>query len=256
MGYRYFLHLAYNGKDFFGWQIQKNGPSVQEAINIALGVYFRQNINVVGCGRTDAGVHARNFYAHFNLSEQIKQNNISKAIKSLNGLLPNSIVLYDIFRVKPDANTRFDAISRTYQYQIILGKDPFYSQLAHSIYRLPDIDKMNQAAQLLCSMNDFTSFSKLHTQVKNNLCTLTKAEWNKEDGRIVFTITANRFLRNMVRSIVGTLLEVGWNKIEPNEILNIANKKDRSAAGPSVPAQGLYLIDVSYPSDIFLSLEA
>ena len=251
MEYRYFIHLAYNGRDFFGWQIQKNEISIQETINQALELYFKQKFNITGCGRTDTGVHARNFFANMNLGKSLSTSEIQGAVKRLNGILPLSIVIYNLIPVNPGSSARFDAIARTYEYHIILGKDPFYSQLAYIVFRELDIVKMNQAAKLLLSVKVFTSFSKLHTQVNNNLCTLTQAEFKIDGRRIVFTITANRFLRNMVRAIVGTLLEVGLGKIEPEEVLRIADKKNRAYAGPSVPARGLYLTHVSYPKEIF-----
>ena len=250
--FRYFIHLAFNGSNFFGWQIQKNEISIQETINQALELYFKQKFNITGCGRTDTGVHATNFYAHTNLGKSLSTSEIQGAVKSLNGILPPSIVIYHLIPVKPDCSARFDAIARTYQYHIILGKDPFYSQLAYVIYWHLDLARMNKAAKLLLSVKDFTSFSKLHSQVNNNLCTLTQANFKIEGRRIIFTVTANRFLRNMVRAIVGTLLEVGLGKIEPEEVVQIADQKNRAKAGPSVPARGLFLTRVTYPREIFL----
>ncbi len=251
--YRYFLKLAYNGQNYLGWQVQKKGETVQSTINTALNTIFKEKINVVGCGRTDTGVHARDFYAHFDLSINLSDSDIQKAIKSLNGYLPKDIVIDDILFVNPSANARFDALSRTYKYYIVQRKDPFMDQLAYIYYVNLDIDMMNKAAEILCTFADFTSFSKVGTQTKTNICKIDYAHWELSDNTLVFTIKADRFLRNMVRAIVGTLIDVGRNKINLDTFIEIIEQKDRSAAGFSVPAHGLFLHKVEYPKSVFLS---
>jgi len=251
--YRYFLKLAYNGLNYSGWQVQKNENTVQAEVNKALCTIFSQQINVVGCGRTDTGVHARDFYAHFDLPSGLTNSEIHKAINSLNGFLPKDIVIDDILRVADSANTRFDALSRTYKYYIVQKKDPFMDQFAYIYFVDLDLKLMNAAAEILFEYKDFTSFSKVKTQTKTNICNINNAQWEKSDNALVFTITANRFLRNMVRAIVGTLIDIGRHKITLEEFKEIIEQKDRSAAGFSVPAQGLFLHSIEYPDSIFKS---
>ena len=248
---RYFLKLAYNGTIYHGWQIQDNAPSVQETINKAISIQIGSKINLSGCGRTDTGVHAREFYAHFDLEKSIDDR--EKFVFKLNSFLPSDIVLFDLIPVQAEANTRFDAVSRTYEYQITRRKDPFRNDLAFTHFGNLEIDAMNNAAEILQEYTDFTSFSKLHTQVKTNNCKIMDASWKQEDDLLVFTITADRFLRNMVRAIVGTLLEIGKGKATIEDIRNIILAKDRSKAGFSVPAQGLFLTKIQYPETIFKS---
>jgi tRNA pseudouridine38-40 synthase len=249
--HRYFLHLAYNGRNYFGWQIQKKENSVQAEINKAVSTIFREKLNVVGCGRTDTGVHARDFYAHFSCSQKFTRTELLKYIKSLNGFLPSDIVIFDIIPVSKDANARFDAISRTYKYYLVTQKDPFHDQFAfHCSYKL-NLVKMNEASDILAEYKDFTSFSKVKTQVKTNNCEIMEAKWEQSGNLITFTISADRFLRNMVRAIVGTLIDVGRNKIRIKDFRTIIELKERSAAGFSVPAHGLFLHKVTYPDHIF-----
>jgi len=251
--HRYFIELAYNGTTFNGWQIQKNAPSVQAAINEGLSHLCQELVNVVGCGRTDTGVHARNFYAHFDLEKPIKNN--VQVVGNLNHYLSKEIVIYKIFEVNQDAHARFDATSRTYKYYILRSKDPFKNEFAYFYQGPLNVQLMNKGAKNLLQYSDFTSFSKLHTQVKTNICQLLDAEWTEDGNQLIFTISADRFLRNMVRAIVGTLLEIGRNKKSLDDLNTIIESKNRSNAGYSVPAKGLFLHQVNYPeTKINLSL--
>lgn len=245
---RYFIHLAYNGANYCGWQTQPNLPTVQQTLEEALSTLLRESITVVGCGRTDTGVHASDFYAHFN-SENLTDTTLLTF--KLNSYLPQDIAIFDIYAVKDNAHARFDAISRTYQYHVSTQRLPFKQGLYSRIYFEPDLEKMNEAASVLMTYDDFTSFAKLHTQVKTNICHLSHAKWNRIGEELIFTIKSNRFLRNMVRSITGTLLDVGRGKLSIEALQAIVEKKDRCAAGVSMPAQGLFLTNVEYPSSIF-----
>ena len=249
--HRYFLKLAYNGQNYSGWQIQKNENTVQAEINKAMSTIFKEDINIVGCGRTDSGVHARNFYAHFDLSVELSNIDIQKSINSLNGILPKDIVIDDIISVDQKANARFDATTRTYKYYIVQKKDPFMDQYAYIYFVDLDFELMNKAAEVLFEYKDFTSFSKVKTQTKTNNCKISHALWEKSGNTLVFTITADRFLRNMVRAIVGTLIDVGKHKIDIDQFRSIVELKDRSEAGFSVPAHGLFLHSIKYPESIF-----
>jgi tRNA pseudouridine38-40 synthase len=251
--HRYFLNLAYNGQHYVGWQVQKNGDTVQAQINEAMCVIFKEKINVTGCGRTDTGVHAREFFAHFDLTKQITGSQIKNYVNSLNGFLPKDIVVFNIQPVIAGANARFDALSRTYKYYVVQQKDPFLDQFAYVYHIELDIDIMNKATQVLFEYNDFTSFSKVRTQVKTNNCKIHSARWAKAGHTLVFTITADRFLRNMVRAIVGTLIDVGRHKITMDDFRSVIGQKDRSMAGFSVPAHGLFLHSVKYPENIFIA---
>ncbi len=245
---RYFIHLSFDGTRYHGWQIQENAFSVQQQLNESLCKILQEEISTIGCGRTDTGVHATNFYVHFDsVLEEITENLIFK----LNCVLPKDIAIYNITRVKEDAHARFDAFSRSYEYYLHTQKDPF--KIGKSYYKRVklDLDKMNEAAQLLLKHSDFTCFSKSRTQVKTNICTITNAVFEKKDESYVFKITANRFLRGMVRAIVGTLLEVGEGKLSSQDFEQIILSKDRKKAGESVDPCGLYLTDVKYPSTIF-----
>ena len=243
---RYFIHLAYNGANYNGWQTQPELPTVQETLEKALTTLLRQPIAVVGCGRTDTGVHASDFYAHFDVNEELRIKSEELVFK-LNNFLPADIAIYDIFPVADNAHARFDATARTYQYHVSDRRLPFRQGQYCRIYFKPDIDKMNEAARVLMEYDDFTSFAKLHTQVKTNICHLSHAEWTEEEGGWVFTIRSNRFLRNMVRSVTGTLLDVGRGKLSIEGLREIIEKKDRCAAGVSMPACGLFLTKVEYP---------
>ena len=250
MSQRYFIHLAYNGSDYHGWQVQDNAPTVQESVNKALSTLLNTEINVLGCGRTDTGVHASDFYAHFDLEKKLSLEKRETLLFKLNRFLPTSIVIFDIRAVKEDANTRFDALSRTYKYHVSRRKDPFFDDFSYFVYGDLDIDLMNQAANEMMKFTDFSSFSKLHTQTKTNNCKISEAKWEEDAHKIVFTIKADRFLRNMVRSIVGTLLDVGRHKISIEEFKTIIKNKDRCDAGYSVPAKALFLDKVEYPKNI------
>lgn len=246
---RYFIRLSYKGTKYHGWQIQPNAITVQEELNKALSTILNQPINVVGCGRTDTGVHASDFMAHFELEDGFAFGCEKLAFK-LNRFLPHDIAVNDVFRVRLDAHTRFDAISRTYQYKITKNKNPFRTESHWKIQYDLEIFKMNEAAKILFEYIDFTSFSKLHTDVKTNNCKIAKAEWIETDDEIVFVIKADRFLRNMVRAIVGTLVEVGRGKLSLDGFREVIESKNRSNAGSSVPGHGLFLSKIEYPADL------
>ena len=242
---RYSIELAYNGNDFFGWQIQPRQISVQETIEKALSKLFdAKKIDIVGCGRTDTGVHAKHYIAHVDLPSKWEEEVLTY---KLNRILPDSIVIYTIQKVNEDFHARFHAKARTYRYFIHTQKDPFLNNTSLYYTKTLDMDKMNKAGLLLYGKKDFTSFSKLHTDVFTNICTVSNAKWIKvNEHAFYFEITADRFLRNMVRAIVGTLLEVGEGKITPDEITSILDKNNRCEAKMSVPAHGLFLWKISY----------
>lgn len=241
---RYFIHLAYNGTRFHGWQIQPNATSVQENLNKAFSVLLQTEINLMGAGRTDTGVHAREMYAHFDSDTSF---DITTFVHKLNSFLPKDIVIYDIIPVHDDAHSRFDATKRTYEYHIHQFKNPFIDELSWYFHQPLDIDLMNQASQLLFNYTDFECFSKVNTDVNTFDCTIFEAYWKRgQNDQLVFTISANRFLRNMVRSIVGTLINVGLHKITLDDFTKIIESKSREKAGFSVPAHGLYLTKIEY----------
>ena len=247
---RYFIYLAYDGTRYHGWQIQPNGESVQETLMKALSTFLRRDIEVVGAGRTDAGVHARLMVAHFDYWEEL---DVHQVTDKLNRLLPPDISVYQVRKVKPDAHARFDATYRTYKYYVTTQKDPFNRHYAWRLYNTLDFAKMNEAAKILFEYIDFTSFSKLHTDVKTNNCRIMHAEWTQvSDTEWVFTIQADRFLRNMVRAVVGTLVEVGRGKLTLEGFRAVIEKKDRCSAGNSVPGHALFLVDVGYPEELFV----
>lgn len=241
---RYFIHLAYNGANYCGWQIQPHSPSVQQTLEHCLGLKLGQPVSLTGCGRTDTGVHARNYYAHFDLETPIAD--VEDLAYRLNVFLPPDIVVYRIWEVAPEAHARFDAKARTYHYYLCRQKNPFHQADAYYLYGDLDVDLMQQAADLLLDYTDFTSFSKLHTQVKTNDCKVMEAHWFEQDGLLVFHIKADRFLRNMVRAIVGTLLEVGKGRMSLEQFRAVVERKDRCSAGESVPAHALFLESVEY----------
>ena len=247
--YRYFVTLAYNGKNYVGWQIQPNGMSVQEMLQKAFSTILRQSIDVVGAGRTDSGVHARKMYAHFDVEEKI--GDCVELTRRLNNFLPKDISVFDISPVVSDAHARFSAISRTYKYYITTSKDPFLYDLKYRIFFYPDIEKMNYMCDIFKLQEDFTSFSKLHTDVKTNICQVYEAYWEQVGEDFVFTIKANRFLRNMVRSIVGTMLEIGRGRLDEDGLLTIFESKNRQVAGDSAPGHALFLCEVEYPDEIW-----
>lgn len=239
---RYFIELSYDGSNFHGWQIQANAHTIQAEINEALTLLLKEKINVVGQGRTDTGVHAKQFFAHFDIEKKPSENLTFR----LNQILPPSISIKRIFEVARDLHTRFSAKTRTYEYLIYQEKNPFLHKRALFVPQKLNFEAMNQAAEIMKSYKDFSCFSKSHTQVNNNFCKISHAIWTKQKDYAVFEVTANRFLRNMVRAIVGTLLEIGKEKIPVNEIKTIIESKNRSQAGVSVPAHGLYLVGVEY----------
>lgn len=240
---RYFIEFSYFGKNYFGYQIQPNGITVQEELEKALSTLLRESIKITGAGRTDTGVHAKKMFAHFDTPLSVEINLVYK----LNSFLPRDISVKQIFEVKEDFHARFDATFRTYEYFISLEKNSFTIDSAWQIRnRNLDINKMNEACEILLEYEDFTSFSKLHTDNRTNNCTIYKAVWEQDGSALKFTISANRFLRNMVRAIVGTMVEIGNGKIQPEDLRKIMELKDRNAAGTSAPPQGLFLVDVGY----------
>ena len=248
--HRYFIYLAYDGTAYHGWQIQPNGDSVQERLIEALSTVLRREVNVAGAGRTDTGVHASLMVAHFDNDAPL--DTVFFADK-LNRMLPPDISVYRLRAVKPDAHARFNALSRTYKYYVTTTKDPLYRQYRYRLFQTPDFKRMNEAARILPEYSDFTSFSKLHTFVKTNICRVSCAEWSQlNEHTWVFTISADRFLRNMVRAIVGTLLEVGCGKLTVDEFRQIIEQKDRCLAGSSVPGKALFLVDIGYPEELFI----
>lgn len=214
----------------------------------AMSKIFNQPISLMGAGRTDSGVHAKQMFAHFDVDKEIKA--VPEVVYKLNSLLPNDIAVQHIFEVADDAHARFNATSRTYEYYIVKTKNPFFSDMAHFVIKELDVRQMNVAAQLLIGKKDFECFSKSNTDVFTNICDLRAAHWTLEEDMLIFTITADRFLRNMVRAIVGTLINVGLGKYPPDYVNTILKSKDRSMAGASVPAKGLYLTSIVYPNTI------
>lgn len=246
---RYFIELSYNGKAYHGWQNQPNAISVQQVLEEALSVLMQNKIEVVGAGRTDTGVHASQMFAHFDVEFEI---DISTLVYKLNAILPNDIAIHDMFRVKEDAHARFDAISRTYHYKISTSKNVFTNDFAYR-FQLPlNVEKMNEACKILLRYKDFQCFSKSNTDVKTYHCNIEKAEWIEDHNGLTFTITADRFLRNMVRAIVGTMINIGLGKIQVKDLITIIGSKNRSEAGYSVPAHGLYLTQITYPESLKL----
>ena len=239
---RYFIELAYKGTNYHGWQTQPNAITVQQVLEEALSKKLQEQIKVMGAGRTDTGVHAEFFIAHFESNSTINE----KTVFSLNRLLPKDISVFKIYEVKSDKHARFDAVSRTYEYRISTIKNPFFNETTAFISGSYNLELLNIASEILFKHTDFTSFSKLHTDVNTNNCTITEAHWRKEKDFIIFKITADRFLRNMVRAIVGTLLEVNNGKISLEEFEQIILAKNRSKAGKSVEAEGLFLFDIKY----------
>ncbi len=243
---RYFIQLSYLGSAYCGWQVQPNGISVQEVLNQKLSILLKQNIETTGQGRTDAGVHAKKTFAHFDFEGELPPNFAFK----LSQLMPYDIAIQKIILVNATAHARFDALSRRYEYIVCHQKNPFWHQRAMLLTHQLNYDAMHAACKILPTYTDFSCFSKSNTQVFTNNCTISEAKWDSYAEHSVFTIEANRFLRNMVRAIVGTMLEVGLGKIPPDALHEIIQSKNRSLAGQSVPACGLYLIDVKYPYSV------
>ncbi|MDR0713271.1 MAG: tRNA pseudouridine(38-40) synthase TruA [Bacteroidales bacterium] len=250
--YRYFVELAYKGTTYCGWQLQPGHPTIQGKLEDIMRLLLREPVRLTGAGRTDSGVHASCFVAHFD-SEKEALHLDTQLLRKINGLAGKDIAIYRIRPVAPNAHARFDALSRTYLYRIAQTKNPFTVDLACHLYRPLNTAKMNRAAKILLEFQDFTSFSKLHGDAVTNLCNITEARWTKKPatGEIRFTITANRFLRNMVRAIVGTMIEIGTEKRPPDDIRRIIEAKNRNAAGTSAPAHGLYLTKIVYPPSLF-----
>ena len=243
---RYFIHLAYNGTPYHGWQIQPNASSVQETLENAFSLLLGETIGIVGCGRTDTGVHAADFYAHFETKQELSDTELTQLTFKVNSFLSEDIRIYRIFVVNDDVHARFSATARTYQYHVSNVKQPFGKDFCHRVFYKPDIELMNQAANILFEYTDFTSFSKLHTQTATNNCTILYARWDMVGEEYVFTISANRFLRNMVRAITGTLLEVGRGKLSLDDFRKVIESKNRCNAGTSLPAKALFLTKVEY----------
>ena len=253
---RYFVQLSYSGEKFNGWQIQENTPNtVQQVLETHFFNLLREKISITGCGRTDTGVHAKTYFAHFDISNREFITKPEKWLYKLNKVLPHEIAIHKFIPVQNEAHARYHAESRTYEYKIHKSKNPFLKDWSFYFPYTLDLEKMNEACEILLTYTDFSCFSKSNTQVKTNLCKLFFANWEETQDEITFKISADRFLRNMVRAIVGTLLELGENKISIEQFLHIIESKDRKKAGVSVPAQGLYLIDVTYPKSLFLNEE-
>lgn len=246
---RYFLECSYLGTHFIGWQRQASGRSVQQTIEEALSTILRQQTEIVGSSRTDAGVHAEQQFAHFDLAERIPDP--EKLVYRLNSLLPNDLAVRGIYLVADDIHSRFEATHRRYEYRIIRAKSPFLQTEAYLYRPELDLEAMNEAAQLLLQYDDFESFSKVHTDVKTFICDITLAEWQENRKGLVFTVQANRFLRGMVRGLVGTLLDVGTGKKTVADFEQIIREKDRRAAGAQAPAHGLFLVEVGYPEGLW-----
>ena len=250
---RYFIKFSYLGTEFHGSQRQPNGITVQETMEQALKMIFREEVPLTFAGRTDAGVHAHEMYAHMNVGDEALRQEGERLVFRLNGILPNSIAIYDIVPVTDEAHARFTAMSRTYEYHIVDHKDPFSHDLATRVRPGLDFDAMNEAAKYLIGKQDFASFCRSNTDVKTTICDLTYAQWEvKENGHAVFTITADRFLRNMVRAVVGTLFEVGRGKMTVEQFAQVITQHTRTAAGDSAPAEGLYLTKIVYPEEIWM----
>jgi len=245
---RFFLEFSYAGTAYHGWQRQPNALSVQEVMEEALALLLKQQTPLTAAGRTDTGVHAKQMFAHFDADT----TDLEQLIFRLNQFLPNDIAVIRIREVKPRAHARFDALSRTYEYHLNNFKSPFVQGMSYGLYQPLDVEQMNKAASILLEYEDFECFSKAHTDVKTFLCTISKAVWEKSETGLVFTITANRFLRNMVRAIVGTLIEIGLAKKNIQEMHTVIESKNRSLAGYSVPAEGLFLTHIEYPNSIYL----
>lgn len=243
---RYFMRLSYRGARFHGWQTQPNAVSVQSVIEDNLSIITREDIKIIGAGRTDTGVNARMMVAHFDLNQPLKST--ESLIRGLNSMVGPDIAIEEIVKVHPDAHARFDATSRTYHYYAHTGKSPFLYPLSWQAPTTLDYEAMNRAAAMLTEISDFTSFAKLHSDAKTNICRVTRAEWlNLGAGRHVFVITADRFLRNMVRAVVGTLVDVGRGKLSLSQFSEVIEARDRCAAGTSMPPHPLFLWDIKYP---------
>jgi tRNA pseudouridine38-40 synthase len=248
--HRYFIQLSFDGTAYHGWQSQLNALSIQQVVAEKLSVILGGKVEVTGCGRTDAGVHAEVYYAHFDIEKSLTDNTAQKLNTRLNVLLPADIAAHRIFSVNADAHARFSAVSRTYLYRISRMRDPINRSYSY-YYPFPlDVARMNSGAQIIMGYKDFSCFSKSHTQTRTNDCRILEAGWDESEKALTFTITADRFLRNMVRAIVGTLIDLGRGKISERDLKKILSSGDRSMAGKSFPAKGLSLTRVCYPENI------
>jgi tRNA pseudouridine38-40 synthase len=243
---RYFIKLSYKGTHYHGWQYQPNAMSVQEELEKAFSLILREEIAITGAGRTDTGVHAKNYIAHFETEKSLAVAQLKELIYKLNSYLSKDIAIHDIYKVDDRMHARFDAKERTYQYNITTTKNPFTTESAWYVHGNLDVDKMNLACEILKEYSDFGSFAKLHSDNKTNICDLMEARWEFKDELLVFTIKADRFLRNMVRAIVGTMVDIGQGKTSLDELRNIIESKDRNQAGRSVPGHGLFLVEIKY----------
>jgi len=250
MNFRYFIKLAYNGARYHGWQIQENALTVQQVITDAARLMWIRDFKMIGCGRTDTGVNATQFYAHFDTEKEIDPVELQNLTHKLNRYLPEDIVILKIFPVPYNLHSRYDANSRTYEYHLHTRKDPFLKDSSWFVHKKLDVNQMNRGGDILKEYEDFTSFSKFNEKRKTNLCSVTEARWITEGHRLIFRITANRFLHDMVRAIVGTMIELGEHKISIDDFRSIIESKNRCNAGESVPAKGLYLTLVEYPGGI------
>lgn len=246
---RYFIEFSYKGTAYNGWQKQNNALTIQEVLETAMSTYFRNPIQLTGSSRTDAGVHAEQQFAHFDSEEEIV--NVRKAINSLNGMIPYDVAVKGIYRVQEGVNSRFAATHRRYEYRIARTKNPFLTNQVYVCKAELDVEKMNEAAALLLRYIDFESFSKIHTNVNNFRCAISEASWRQESELLIFSIQSNRFLRGMVRALVGTQLMVGTGKITVDDFEKKLEARDRKKAGPQAPAEGLFLVEVGYPDGLF-----
>ncbi|MCK9219988.1 MAG: tRNA pseudouridine(38-40) synthase TruA [Bacteroidales bacterium] len=252
--FRYFIHLAYDGTNFHGWQRQSNSVTIQQVMESVMTLVMHFPITLTGAGRTDSGVHATSYFAHFDIQVKLGEEERKDLVFKLNRFLNHQIVVFSIFPVPEKAHARFSAVSRTYKYYITTRKNPFRYPFSFYLFGKIDMQLMNTGADLLTEYSDFTSFSKVDHDTRTNICKILYARWETVDDGLTFTITANRFLRNMVRAIVGTLLEVGKEKITMEEVRQIVESKNRCNAGESVPAKGLFLHSIQYPETVY-SLE-
>jgi tRNA pseudouridine38-40 synthase len=250
---RYFIDLSFKGTNYHGWQIQPNAITVQSILNEALSRVLKDKIETIGAGRTDSGVHAKNFIAHFETKKKYISN-ILALIHRLNSYLPDDILINNILRVKNTAHARFDAISRTYKYYISYKKDPFNKEFIYTLHKHLDINKLNEGSEILKNFKDFKAFCKMHKDIKSTICNIYYSKWEKKEDLYIYTIKADRFLRNMIRAIVGTLINLDLHKINIEDFKEIINSKTRIKAGMSVPATGLILTNIEYKDDIFLNL--
>jgi len=243
---RYFIKLSYKGTHYHGWQYQPNASSVQEELEKAFSLILREEIAITGAGRTDTGVHAKNFIAHFETVNSLDANQIKELIYKLNSYISKDIAIHKIYQVDAKMHARFDAKERTYQYYITTTKNPFFTESAWYVHGKLDVAKMNLACEIIKEYSDFGSFAKLHSDNKTNICNLMEAHWELQDELLVFTIKADRFLRNMVRAIVGTMVDIGQGKTSLADLRKIVESKDRNRAGRSVPGHALFLVDIKY----------